>query len=47
MSNLRGFGFTFDTQTGRIRNWYLDDNGVKRWADDNTPVQQGEGDGRG
>ena len=37
--SLRGFGFTFDVQTGRTRNWYIDPEGVKRWADDDSPVE--------
>lgn len=37
MSALRGFGFQLDTQTGRIRNWYVDGDGVQRWADDDMP----------
>jgi hypothetical protein len=38
-SFLRGFGTTFDLQTGRIRNWYVDREGVKRWADDDSEVR--------
>jgi hypothetical protein len=30
---LRGFGMTLDLETGRMRNWYVDREGVKRWAD--------------
>jgi hypothetical protein len=33
MSSLRGFGFTFDVATGRVRNWYIDAEGAERWAD--------------
>ena len=42
---LRGFGFTLDLETGRMRQWYCGADGVKRWADNDKPV--GEGDGRG
>jgi hypothetical protein len=36
---LRGFGMTLDLETGRMRNWYVDREGVKRWADDDSPVE--------
>ena len=29
---------TMDIERGTTRNWYLDGNGVKRWADTNKPV---------
>lgn len=32
-----GIGFELDTKTGRVRDWYFKD-GVKRWADDNSPA---------
>lgn len=35
---LRGFGMTFDTQTGVVRRWYVGSDGVKRWADNDQPV---------
>lgn len=37
MSGLRGFGFTFEN--GRARNWYVGADGVKRWADNDQPVE--------
>lgn len=37
MAITGGFGFEFDIKTGRGRNWYFKD-GVKRWADDDSPV---------
>lgn len=30
---MRGFGITFELQTGRVRNWYSGPDGVKKWAD--------------
>lgn len=30
---MRGFGTTFDLETGRVRNWYSGPDGVKKWAD--------------
>lgn len=47
MADLRGFGVTFDLETGRSRMWYVGADGVKRWADDDAPVEaHGEvGDG--
>lgn len=38
---LRGFGMTLDLETGRMRNWYVDREGVKRWADDDSEVRDG------
>lgn len=37
--SLRGFGTTYDLETGRARNWYVGADGVKRWADNDEPVQ--------
>lgn len=37
---LIGFGLTFDIAQGRARNWYQDANGVKRWADNDEPVEE-------
>ena len=39
MGTLRGFGLTFDTQTGGMRNWYIDGEGAKRWADNDEIVR--------
>jgi hypothetical protein len=40
---LRGFGMTLDLETGRMRNWYVDREGVQRWADDDTPKESANG----
>lgn len=45
MSALRGFGVTFDLETGRSRMWYVGADDVKRWADTDAPVDAPE-DGR-
>lgn len=37
---LRGFGFLLDIQTGQIRQWYVGADGIKRWADNDQPVEQ-------
>lgn len=37
--NLRGFGMIFDLQSGGIRNWYIDGDGCKRWADNDEIVR--------
>jgi hypothetical protein len=39
---LRGFGMTLDLETGRMRNWYVDREGVKRWADDDSTVEKAD-----
>lgn len=39
MSTLRGFGFTFDLPSGGMRNWYIDGEGAKRWADNDELVR--------
>jgi hypothetical protein len=38
VSTLRGFGMTFDCASGGFRNWYLDSEGAKRWADNDELV---------
>lgn len=38
--SLRGFGLVFDMQTGAMRNWYIDGEGVKRWADNDETVRE-------
>ena len=30
---MRGFGTTFDLETGRVRHWFSGPDGVKKWAD--------------
>lgn len=42
--SLRGFGFTLDIQSGATRQWYVDSLGVKRWAYDNTIVDNQVGE---
>lgn len=36
MTITRGFGWRYDTQTGRIRDFYVRD-GVRRWVDTDEP----------
>lgn len=33
-----GFGVQFDLKTGLSRSWFIDREGVKRWADNNKPA---------
>ena len=40
MTALRGFGITFDIYQGRARNWYQNAGDVKRWADNDQPVER-------
>lgn len=35
---MRGFGTTFTFPGGRARSWYVGEDGVKRWADTDSPV---------
>lgn len=37
---LIGFGLTFDIARGCVRNWYQDAGGMKRWADNDEPVEE-------
>ena len=37
-----GFGTTYDLRTGRARAWYTRRDGVKRWADNDQPVDTAE-----
>jgi hypothetical protein len=37
--SLRGFGMTFDLRSGGFRNWYIDGEGAKRWADNDELVR--------
>lgn len=39
LPSLRGFGITFDLYQGRARNWYQNAGDVKRWADNDEPVE--------
>lgn len=32
-----GFGVMVDTQRGTTRSWYMNRDGVKRWADNDAP----------
>ena len=36
---IGGFGFYFDIKTRKLRSWYIKE-GVKRWADDDSPVEE-------
>jgi hypothetical protein len=38
-ATLRGFGMTFDVASGSVRNWYIDSEGAKRWADNDELVR--------
>ena len=35
---MRGFGMDFDLKRGTSRAWYAGDDGIKRWADNDQPV---------
>ena len=37
---LSGFGITFDIFTGRARNWYQSAGDVKRWEDNDEPIEE-------
>ena len=37
---LVGFGIAFDPRLGRARNWYQNAGDVKRWADNDQPVEE-------
>ena len=39
-SGLRRQGRTFDVYHGRARNWYQNAGDVKRWADNDQPVEE-------
>lgn len=43
---LRGFGTTFDLQTGAARSWYVGADGIERWADNDQPTTPSEREGR-
>ena len=34
-----GFGYTLDIESGTIRRWYIDRNGVKRWVHNKEEVK--------
>ena len=34
-----GFGITIDIPTGTARQWYCGRDGIKRWADNDQPVE--------
>lgn len=36
--SLRGFGATFDLQSGTSRSWYVGRDGIERWADNGQPT---------
>ena len=37
MSITGGFGFTFDS--GFLRRWYMGRDGIRRWVDNDAPVE--------
>lgn len=39
MGTLRGFGLCFDAHSMGFRNWYIDGEGSKRWADNDELVR--------
>ena len=34
-----GFGYTLDIESGLMRRWYIDRNGVKRWVHNKEDVK--------
>ncbi len=36
---MRGFGMLFDLERGTNRKWFVGDDGIKRWVDNNDPVK--------
>lgn len=40
MTITGGFGFEIDLITGQHRHWSIGRDGVKRWSDTNTPIDQ-------
>lgn len=38
--SVRGFGMHFDFEKGTMRQWYVDDEGVKRWSDDDSEYKE-------
>lgn len=39
---IKGFGTIFDFEKKTSRRYYVDENNVKRWVDDATPVDKSE-----
>ena len=37
MTTFRGLGFRYDTRTARIRDFYVDKDGTRRWMDTHEP----------
>jgi len=35
---LRGFGFVFKVGAGTTRSWYAGQDGVRRWTDNDQPM---------
>ena len=35
---LRGFGFVFKVGAGTTRNWYAGQDGIRRWSDNDQPM---------
>lgn len=40
MAITSGFGVFFDFKNGSIRHWFMGCDGIKRWADNNEPVNK-------
>lgn len=38
---MRGFGMQLDIESGTMRRWFVGADGIKRWADNDTPVNDG------
>ena len=34
-----GFGYIYDIESGLLRRWYIDKNGIKRWFDNKEAVK--------
>lgn len=39
---MKGFGTVFDFEKDTVRSYYLDENGQKRWADNDELVENEE-----
>ena len=44
--HLKGFGMTLSMLNGVARYWYVGDDGIKRWADNDKPVETDKERGR-
>lgn len=43
MAITSAFGTFFDLKTGRSRQWFMGGDGVKRWVDTGSPVDESHG----